>query len=239
MTDPSTHFQPPPEPSSLRLVATLATAGLFSGLAIVGVYVATLPIIEANNARALRRAVFEVVPGSERMQGLIVEGGTLRVAGPEEQPHAYAAYGPGGGFVGYAVPSEGPGFQDTIRLIYGYDPERRRIIGMEVLESRETPGLGDKIYKDEDFVSAFSDLRVDPRVVCTKSGEASAANEVDAITGATISSKAVVSIINSANERLLDDLPQGEDVPPLEDDAPEPVAGAAPAGPVAEGGRDG
>lgn len=241
MTDHTFQLDAPPEPSSLRLVATLATAGLFSGLAIVGAHVATLPIIEANNARALEQAVFKVVRGAERMQGLVIADAVISPAAPGQQPHLFAAYDHAGAFLGYAVPGEGPGFQDTIRLIYGYDPARRRITGMEILESRETPGLGDKIYKDQGFVGDFADLSVDPRVTCVKSGEKSAPNEVDAITGATISSKAVVSIINAANDRWLQVLPEGEDVPPLEQPAPrtEPPGGAPQAPTAEEGARDG
>ena len=74
------------------------------------------------------------------------------------------------------------------------------MVGMEILQSRETPGLGDKIYKDADFVANFSALSADPQIVTVKKGTRSAANEVDAITGATISSKAVVQIINRGNK---------------------------------------
>ena len=44
-------------PSSLRLVLTLAIAGLISGIAIIGIYESTLPTITANKARELREAV--------------------------------------------------------------------------------------------------------------------------------------------------------------------------------------
>jgi len=72
-----------------------------------------------------------------------------------------------------------------------------------ILESRETPGLGDKIYKDADFVANFRSLSVEPEILAVKKGTKSAANEVDAITGATISSKAVVRIINEGNAKWL------------------------------------
>jgi len=196
---PNLQPQKPAEPSGARLVGTLAAAGLLSGLAIVLVYELTLPIIEANNARALERAVFQVLPGSTAMQGLVIgDGSAAHAAGESEPADVYAGYDDSGAFVGYAIPAEGAGFQDTIRLLYGYDPRGQQIVGMEVLESRETPGLGDKIYKDEDFVGDFSALAVGPGVVCVKSGEADEAHEVDAITGATISSKAVVRIIAEA-----------------------------------------
>ncbi len=58
------------------------------------------------------------------------------------------------------------------------------------------------------FVSNFSDLRVTPEVVVVKRGRTSD-NQVDAISGATISSNAVVKIINESNARWLDRLPNG------------------------------
>jgi electron transport complex protein RnfG len=73
---------------------------------------------------------------------------------------------------------------------------------MEVLESRETPGLGDKIQKDPAFLGRFRDLATAPRIELVK-GRASRPNEIDAISGATISSKAVVRILTDANERWL------------------------------------
>lgn len=215
MTGLPANIQKPAEASGFRLVATLAAAGLLSGLAIVGAYEVTLPIIEANDARALQRAVLHVVPGSERMQGLVVENGTTHVAGPDETAQVYAAYDGGGAFLGYAIPAEGAGFQDTIKLIYGYDPARKAIIGMEVLESRETPGLGDKILKDHAFKANFDALSVDPGVVCVKHGTKTAPNQVDAITGATISSKSVTRIIAGANERWLGVLPGVDAVPAM------------------------
>ena len=122
----------------------------------------------------------------------------------------------------YAVPAAGPGFQDTIALLYGYKPRDRQVVGMEILESRETPGLGDKIYKDADFVAEFSALLVDPEIVAVKKGTKTGANQVDAITGATISAKAVVRIINEAHTAWSDKLPAPGSEPRLE--APDPPA---------------
>ncbi|MBW1687048.1 MAG: FMN-binding protein, partial [Deltaproteobacteria bacterium] len=110
------------------------------------------------------------------------------------------------------IPAEGAGFQDTIKLIYGYDPTRRRVVGMQVLESRETPGLGDKIIKDDSFLDCFRDLAISPDVVAVKKGRTQD-NEIDAISGATISSLAVVRIINEANARWIERLPEPEGAP--------------------------
>jgi len=204
-------------PSSMRLVMTLAIAGLISGIAIIGIYESTLPTITANKARELREAVFKVLPGVSQMQALVYRNGEL-VAVDEpgkDEPVIYGGYDESREFLGYAVPAAGPGFQDTIAILYGYEPREKLVVGMEVLESRETPGLGDKIYKDAVWVGGFSALSVEPEIVAVKKGTKSNPNEIDAITGATISSKAVVRIINEAHTAWTGKLPPAGSEPPL------------------------
>jgi len=204
-------------PSSLRLVLTLAIAGLISGIAIIGIYESTLPTITANKARELREAVFKVLPGVSQMQQLVYRDGRLIATEDlqKDEEAVYGGYDDDGDFVGYAIPGAGPGFQDTIGLLYGYTPDKNLVLGMEVLESRETPGLGDKIYKDAEFVDAFSALSVEPEIVAVKKGTKARPNEIDAITGATISSKAVVRIINETHTEWSERLPPAGAEPPL------------------------
>ena len=208
----------PAAPSSLRLVLTLAIAGLVSGVAIIGIYQTTLPTITANKARELREAVFKVLPGVSRMQALVYRDGRIVVVPQpdKDEPVIYGGYDDQGEFVGYAMPAAGPGFQDTIAILYGYKPEQKMVVGMEVLESRETPGLGDKIYKDLEFVAGFSALSIEPEIVAVKKGTKSQPNEIDAITGATISAKAIVRIINETHAAWSGQLPAPGSEPPLE-----------------------
>ena len=224
-----------PDAGPLRMMATLGIAGFLSGLALVGIFLATAPLIERNRAAALEAAIYRVLPGAQTRKAFIVREGTLvpfesPTGGLPQEEAVYAAYDEAGTPLGFAIPAEGPGFQDTIKLIYGYDPSRRRIVGMEVLESKETPGLGDKIFKDEDFVANFRDLLVDPEVVVVRKGRTQE-NHVDSISGATISSIAVVRIINTANARWLERLevpasaPPGESARPAEAQPPTAVAG--------------
>jgi electron transport complex protein RnfG len=189
----------PSEPSALRLILTLGLAGLLSGLIIVVAYRATQPSITAYQAEQLRLAVFKVLPGVTRIQRMVYQDGHLAASEDADKQAVYAGYDAANRFVGYAIPGEGPGFQDTIRLLYGYLPDSKTVVGMEILDSRETPGLGDKIFKDAAFVANFKNLKIDPMIVAVKKGRKAAPNEIDAITGATISSKAVARIINQAN----------------------------------------
>lgn len=206
------------EPTSTRLVASLAIAGFLSGLIIIGIYVATLDTIAANKAQEMREAVFRVLPGVTQLQKLEYDGTrvVVKTGGKDDDNTLYAGYDKDGNFVGYAIASEGPGFQDTVSLLIGYKPALHKVVGMWVLESRETPGLGDKIYKDADFVANFNDVATQPPIVAVKKGTKSKPNEIDAITGATISSKAVVRIMNEGIARWDKRLPLPGNEPRLD-----------------------
>jgi electron transport complex protein RnfG len=199
---------PVPEPAEVRassLLATLGVGGAVAGLLLVLAFGITLPRIEANRARALDLAVKEVLKAPERYDTLYVVGKTLvkrppEGADPKKLEQVYLGYGPGDGRIGFAIVAGEAGFQDVIQLIFGYDPKTRQLIGMKVLESKETPGLGDKIEKDQAFVGQFRGAQAP--LVGVKKGKRSNPREVDMITGATISSKAVIRIINNALRRL-------------------------------------
>ncbi len=201
-------MEQPSEPSSLRLASSLALAGLLSGLILVAVYLATKPRIQRNRAEALRAAIYKVLPGTTDIQAFKLEGEALaRFEGdpgaPTKETLVYRGLDAKGAAIGWAVPASGAGFQDDIVLLYGFAPARRAIIGMEVLESRETPGLGDKIAFDEHFRANFKELVVEPKIELVKKGEKTAPNQVDTITGATISCRAVVNILGKSSAEWL------------------------------------
>ena len=190
--------------SSLRMIASLGIAGALAGLLIVVVFTVTFERIEAHKAEVLRRAVSEVLNDPVRYETLYVT--TKGVI--EEQPSAaaqggaekiYVGLDAEGRATGVAIKAGAAGFQDVITLIYGFDPTTGRLLGMKVLESKETPGLGDKIEKDLAFVAQFQQAA--PPLQAVKRGTG-APGEIDSITGATISSRAVVRIINASLERL-------------------------------------
>lgn len=194
------------EVRSSRLVATLAVAGALAGLLIVLVHGWSQPRILAHQAEALQAAVGQVLKGPERTERFFVREGRLveeLPAGEDSMKveRVFLGFGPDGAPVGYAVIGAEPGFQDVIRLIFGYDPASGKLLGMKVLESKETPGLGDKIEKDSAFVGAFDGVA--GPIVGVKAGAGTGSeNEVDMITGATISARAVVAIINNRIEQL-------------------------------------
>ncbi len=222
MSDPPARRPNVPAP---RLIGTLALAGALAGLAIVFVHQWTEPRIQAHRAAALRAAIQEVLGGPESYRTLWVEEGRLLDEPPTGSDTAsldrvYLGRDSSDRAVGFAVAGELPGYQDVIRLIFGYDPSRRQVIGMKILESKETPGLGDKIEKDSAFVAQFAAAATP--LLGVKPGRATGAvGEVDMISGATISSRTVIAIINERLEAL-GALLDGHDT----EAAPSPVASA-------------
>ncbi|OGL16080.1 MAG: hypothetical protein A3F92_11750 [Candidatus Rokubacteria bacterium RIFCSPLOWO2_12_FULL_71_22] len=195
----------PAEVKPQRLLATLGLAGALAGVLLVIAYGVTLPTIEANRQRELEAAINVVLKGPERYEALYVVNGALTAKAPDgvdprKLERVYLGYGAGGRRIGFALVAAEPGFQDTVKLIFGYDPGTKQLIGMTVLESKETPGLGDKIEKDAAFVGQFREARAP--LVAVKKGKRSKPGDVETITGATISSKTVIRIINNALERL-------------------------------------
>lgn len=205
---PGSDMQAPPlakpEVPAWRLMTTLSVAGALAGLAIVLVFGWAEPRIAANRAAALRAAVQEVLGGPESYATLFVIEGALTTELPDGADSAsfeqiYLGYDVDGRAMGFAIPGEQPGYQDIVGLIFGYDAETDRLLGMKVLESKETPGLGDKIEKDSSFVTAFRG--VVPPIQGVKAGQGTGGeSEVDMITGATISSRTVIEIINKRME---------------------------------------
>jgi electron transport complex protein RnfG len=199
---------PPPEPAatpdtpSWRLVSTLGVAGALAGLLVVMVYRWTLAPIEAHKGLVVQQAVAEVLEQPSRLDTLYLERGAL-TRQPEgnrsELPVAYLGYDAGGRRIGAAITAAEPGFTDVITLMLGFDPESGRIIGMKVLDQKETPGLGEKIEKDSAFVAQWHGLV--PPLRAVKKASPGATGEVQAISGATISSRAVTRIINNALDK--------------------------------------
>ena len=111
----------------------------------------------------------------------------------------YLGHDASGRRVGFAVNGTGNGFQEPITVMFGYDAAERKVIAMKVIANKETPGLGDKIVKDTMFVAEFAGAG--SPLAGVKRGNGETASDVEMITGATISSRAVIQIINDAISR--------------------------------------
>jgi electron transport complex protein RnfG len=208
MNGHSTSAAPTPTAPGLRMVVTLGAIAMLSGLLVVLVFRVTAPIIADNRQRAIEQAVFEVVPGASVRRDWVINDAGLAASGEGEV--VYAAYADDGTLKGIALAAGAPGYQDIVSLLYGYDPDCQCVRGIRILKMTETPGLGDKIATDPGFLANFDalDARLDRDgtglanpVRAVKHGQKRQAWEIDAISGATISSVAVANAINRSLQR--------------------------------------
>ena len=185
--------------TTLKLILVLTATALVAAVALAGVYSAAEPLIKWHKRVALQNAILEVVPGTET----IAQPDTATYTDPADPTKVepfliYPCSNDAGTVVGYAVKGEGNGYQGKIGLIVGVNPDVNAVLGMKVLEHSETPGLG-ALIEDASFRGMFEGLTAPGQIRYLKAAQADKNNgEIDAITGATISSEAVVVIVNKA-----------------------------------------
>jgi electron transport complex protein RnfG len=181
---------------SSRMVIVLTAVGLLSGGFLASVGILTKDRIALNKKMEIERAIVSVVPGSVASVTLYEEKDFIVYGGKNEA----------GDLQGFAIYTSGVGFQDKIVLMIGADASLSRLNALAVLDQKETPGLGAKIvdrtsflvyWENKDFSQPFS-LRKPP----APSPDSLTASEVNTITGATISSEAVLNIVNAAREKV-------------------------------------
>jgi electron transport complex protein RnfG len=184
-----------------RLLVTLALAGALSGWLVVSVYNVTLPAVQKHAAEQAYAAVREVLKAPARWDTLYLVDNALTRTAPAKAdladiPKAFVGFDASGNRMGVAITAAEPGFQELLTLMIGFNPKGGTLIGFKVLDEKETPGLGDKIERDTAFGAQFTGRVAPLQGVKGRAGKPP--SEVQTITGATISSRAVIRIINNA-----------------------------------------
>ena len=177
-----------------RMIVVLTAVGLVSGVLLATVGILTQELIEENRQKEIKAAITRVVPETQES----------RVLYEDDDITVYGSLGSEGTLVGYAVLASGTGFQDVITLMVGTNPDMTIIRRLTIINQKETPGLGAKIESRDAFLQFWDDKSVSEPLALRKpavgSPEELAANEVNTITGATISSKKVLGIVSRSLE---------------------------------------
>ena len=177
----------------VRMIVALALVGAISAASLVFVYKYSIPKIRVNTRRATEEAIKDIFPGTAKIDKTGKNGDIFKVTGGK------------GDLMGYAFIAEGNGYQGEIQLICGVDPKMTKMHGMAVLESQETPGLGAEIASDH-FRAQFNGLSITHPIEYVKNEKPTQPYQIEAITGATISSRAVVNIINKRMKEVTKEL---------------------------------
>jgi len=204
--------QIPEMPSSAKLISTLAVVAMISGLLVVLVYEFTKPIIAENQRLATERAIFKVLPKATSRLTFVVNNDKLTLADDKTVGELiYAGYDKNKQLVGIALNAAAQGYQDTVKLLYGYQAKSGCITGFDVLKSTETPGFGTKITTDPEFLANFKCLEAKVNeqqsalaqaITTVRHGTKQNAWEIDAISGSTITSNAIGRMLNKSGQAL-------------------------------------
>ena len=153
----------------------------------------TKPKIAYHQLQALKAAISDVLPLYDNYEEKDINGNKVYIGKIDGSAQP----------VGIAFKVDGSGFQGNISIMVGVDPSFASITGIKVLGQIETPGLGTKIVVDPSnktnpfwLPEQFGGVVLFPQIDVVKNSIPQNPNEIQAISGATITSKAVVRIIN-------------------------------------------
>lgn len=168
----------------------LVVSAFAFGLLLAIANAALKPIIDQNEIDLLNEKMKALITDANKFKPAIND---LRIA--ETITDIYQALDAKGDTCGFAFTAVGAGFADRIKLVIAVDQTCSQYLGFQVLFSNETPGFGSKIiepYFSSQFIGAPAGA-----LQLTKSGDDKKIDEqIVAITGATVSSEAVVRIFN-------------------------------------------
>jgi len=174
------------------------------GLMIAIANAAWSPIILQNEREKLQDLMTGLITDANDFKVVIKDANVPADKGKASKTDVYEARDVTGKTVGFAFIAVGSGFADKIKLVIAVDNKCEKFSGFDVLASNETPGFGDKIKSDDDFRNQFRNIPAG-KLELIKTGKTKN-TEIIAITGATISSEAVVNIFNAYIDHVKEQL---------------------------------
>lgn len=176
-------------------VISVTLIALVSGFLLSFIYSLFAEDIRLNNELVVTEGIKSVIASATTIEGPITDNGTF--------PY-YEGYGQDNNIVGYAFLANATGYNGTIKMLVGFDKDISYITAIVPTEQAETPGLGAKIL-DVDFKKQFENKLLEENLLSVKGIVAEQAQEYEiaAITGATVSTDAVIVAVNIAKEEAL------------------------------------
>lgn len=169
--------------SIFKIGINLTIACLLSGAIIAGVYSITEPVSAENRVKMKEEAMKDLVKDAEKFQPISGKTGW------------YSAM-KGGKVVAYVVPAESKGYGGAIKMVTAVSPDGKEL-GYKILSHNETPGLGDGASKPK-----FADQFVGKTAEQLEVVKVPTDKNIQALTGATITSRAVTKGIKEAVEEV-------------------------------------
>ncbi len=133
-------------PVVLTIVTLLASIGVSS------TYLTTKEKIREKESEVRTRALFTVLPGIDETPEEISPPNT------KNQDKIYKGVNGEGELIGYAASGEAQGYSSRINVMVGLDSNLEKILGIDIISQRETPGLGTKMVEKESSDTLLSVL---------------------------------------------------------------------------------
>lgn len=161
---------------------------------VTGLYLSTKDQVEANEQLFLRKTILSA--GGVKYSDDFREITTLFESQVRMADGFYEVVRADGS-LSYVTPVEGPGLWGTISLMVGFNESLDALTGVGIFSQNETPGLGARI-EEQWYLDQFEGKR--GPFILVDEGTSDTENEIDAITGATRTSKAMQAILNRSFE---------------------------------------
>ena len=175
----------------------LIVASFCFGLLIAVTSAGLSPRIRQNEINKRNRLVSALLPEAKNFILIEEQVEIQSLQRMNENIDIYKAMSDANECVGWSFEAIGSGFADKIKLVIAVDKDFEKIAGFDVLSSNETPGFGDQI-KHDFFRDQFEDAPVGELKLVTVGDSEEPDSEIVAISGATISSEAVVEIVSNS-----------------------------------------
>lgn len=179
---------------STKMIIALTIVTIFAGFSLAFAYEYFKDKIADNAVKALNESIGTVIPGAVSKELI-----------PSNEMTIYKVYDKDlnaldKNLLGYAIVTFASGYQGSIKILVSVTPDFNKIITFRVLEHSETPGLGGNIV-NSDFISQYEGLSTEKEIKVIKGPSNKENNEISAISGATISSKAVTKALNETFQK--------------------------------------
>ena len=174
----------------------LVVLSFFFGLLIAITNAQWDPLIQQNKIDKLNKLMTGMLGDAKTFEKVLENADITLESSKAMKVSVYKAISESGQVVGWAFNCEGSGFADKIELVVTLGADAKEFKGYDVLFSNETPGFGDQIKFDY-FRNQFMGAPA-KKLELSKAGDAEKIDDqIIAITGATVSSNAVVAIIDN------------------------------------------
>lgn len=179
---------------TLRMLVVLTSISVLSGASLAVVDSVTKEKINVNKQYALNKGLKKMMPDADNFKKEDIKSNGKIIA-------IYRAV-KGDTIIGWGFHLKGPGFSDKIEIIAAANPRITRLLGFEVLEQKETPGLGDNMKKER-FRKQFKGLSINTKIGFIKNRmPEKGSNKIQALSAATYSTRYLLDIINNNIEDI-------------------------------------